>query len=191
MPVHQHAWPLRILVDDIERPVQFGVITAQVGREVRRLALAPRPPALVQVQGVKSEAALGEVIGKLGVEEIVGESVHHQHRMPGRSGHTASHQRRNELALPVWIRAKRKCPLPVPGKHVGLPGRGHVTHLSCASTGPDALIITPAAGRGATPDAIGITWEHRSPRSAQRTDEGCQTRRQLTGPTLCWWERAS
>ena len=45
-------WPYtRIFagVDDPGRPLQFGVVAGQAGGEVRRLALPPRPAALVQV----------------------------------------------------------------------------------------------------------------------------------------------
>ena len=66
--------------------------------------VAPRPAALVQVQRVEGEAAVGEVIGELGVEEVVGVAVHRQHRVP-RPGPpvAAAHQGGDEVALAVGV----------------------------------------------------------------------------------------
>ena len=70
-----------LLADDGQGAFEFGVVAGEVGGEVRRLAGPARPAALAQVQRVEGEAALGEVIGQLGVEEVVGVAVHRQDRV--------------------------------------------------------------------------------------------------------------
>lgn len=54
MPVHQHVAGLR--AHDVQGVLEFGVVVGEVGDEVRRLAVAPRPAALVKVQRVEGEA---------------------------------------------------------------------------------------------------------------------------------------
>ena len=99
---------------------------------MRRLSLAPRSPALVQVQGVDGEAAGGEVVGLLGVEEVVGEPVHQQHGVGRRPvGLAPAHESGDEVTFAVGIRAEAERQLPVPGQHIRLPSR-HNRHLNRA-----------------------------------------------------------
>ena len=94
----------------------------------------------MQVQCIKSETAVEEVVGDLGMEEVVGESVHQQHRVSDRGFVlTAANQSGYQVTLPVGIDAELKGLLPVAGQHVGLPG-GHVSYLNRAGSG-----LVPAA----------------------------------------------
>ena len=139
VPVHQHLRG-RHLVDDIEGTLELGVVAGQIGGEVRRLAVSPRTAAFVQVKGVEREAEGGKVVGQLGVEEVVGEPVHEQHRMScGRVGLAAAHQRGEQVALAVGIGAEGERLLPVTRQHVGLPSR-HDSHLNRLAV--DALAPT-------------------------------------------------
>jgi len=65
--------------------------------------VAPRSAAFVQVEGVKGEAAVGEVIGEVGVEEVVGIAVHRQYRAPGGARVDSPHKRRDQVALAVGV----------------------------------------------------------------------------------------
>src|SRR5690606_39761170 len=71
MPADQHPRTGVVVGDDRERGVEVGVVAGQVGGEVRGLARPPGPSALVQVERVEHEPAGGEVVGELGVEEVV------------------------------------------------------------------------------------------------------------------------
>ena len=116
MAVHQHLGPAGGRGDDVERALQLGVIARQVGGEVRSLALPPGPAALVQVEGVEREAAVDEVVGDLGVEEVVGEPVHQQHGVPdGGARARRANQGGHQFALAVRVGAERKGLLPVAG----------------------------------------------------------------------------
>ena len=77
------------------------------------------------------------MIREFGVEEIVGETVHHQDRVTRAVGGVVvgvapAHQRRHELALAVGVGAEFEGPLPVSGQHVGLPSR-HGCHPNAES----------------------------------------------------------
>ncbi len=69
--------------------LEFGVIAGQVGDEVRRLAGRSRSAAFAQVKCIEREATVGEVIGQLGMEEVVGVAVHRQDRVVCPSGVSA------------------------------------------------------------------------------------------------------
>ena len=90
-----------------------------------------RPPALVQVEGVEREAARSEVIGQLGVEEVVGVAVQGEHGAAGPAPVPAPDERGDELAFAVGIRAEGNGLPPVSGQHVGLP-TAHDSHLNRA-----------------------------------------------------------
>ena len=60
--------------------VDLGEVLVEVGDVVGGLVLAQRPAVLAQVEGVEGVAAVGPPPGVLGVEEVVGEAVHVQHR---------------------------------------------------------------------------------------------------------------
>ena len=97
----------------------------------------------MQVEGVEGEAAGDEVVGDLGVEEVVGEAVHQQHaRCCGRFGVAAAHQGGHQIALSVRIGAERERLLPVAGQNVGLPG----SHDSYLNRGQVARLGPMAAG---------------------------------------------
>ncbi len=63
--------------------VELGEVLAEVADVVGGLVVAQRPAVLAQVDGVERVAALGPPLGVLGVEEVVGEAVHVQHRAAG------------------------------------------------------------------------------------------------------------
>ena len=68
----------------------------------------------MQVEGVEGKAAVDEVVGHLGVEEVVGEPVHHQHGVPdGGLLLACANQGGHEFTLSVRIEAQRQGPLPV------------------------------------------------------------------------------
>jgi hypothetical protein len=119
--VHQHV-DRSICADRVQCAVELGVVAGQVRREVRRLPLSPRPSALVQIEAVERVPAVGEVVGQLGVEEVIGEAVHGEHSAAGRAvGRSATHQRGDQVAFAVGVGAQRKRLLPVTGQHVWLP----------------------------------------------------------------------
>jgi hypothetical protein len=122
--IHQDPRGGDLLADDCQGAFEFGVVAGEVGGEVRRLAGLARPAALAQVQRVEGEAALGEVIGQLGVEEVVGVAVHRQDRVrpPGVVlGRPAAHQGRDDVAFAVGIGPERDRALPVAGQDVRHP----------------------------------------------------------------------
>ena len=70
----------------------------------------------MQVQCIENEATLDEVVGEFGVEEVVGESVHQQYRVPdGGRVLTAANECGHQFALAVRIDAEPKGLLPVAG----------------------------------------------------------------------------
>ena len=118
MAIHQDPGGRDLLADDGQGAFEFGVVAGEVGGEVRRLAGLARPAALAQVQRVEGEAAVGEVIGQLGVEEVVGVAVHRQDRMRppgGVLGGPMAHQGRDDVAFAVGIGPERDRALPVAG----------------------------------------------------------------------------
>ena len=145
--VQQHLRPAGGRRDDVHRTLQLDVVAGQIGGEVRRLALPPGPAAFVQIEGVEGEASGDEVVGHLGVEEVVGEPVHQQHGVPDRRlVLTRAHQGGHQFALTVRIGAERKRLLPVAGQYVGLPA-SHVSYLNRGQV----------AGKGRCPrDNLGI-----------------------------------
>ena len=119
-------------VDDVGCALQIGVVAGQVVVKCGVWPSATSGRTCAGPARVKGETAAGEVVGQLGVEEVVGETVHQQHGM-GRRGVrgvrlAATHQRGDEVALTVGIRAKANGLLPVTGQQVGLPGP-HDSHL--------------------------------------------------------------
>lgn len=125
--VYQDLRRAVLLVDDGQGVLEFGVIAGQVGDEVRRLAGRSRSAAFAQVKCIEREATVGEVIGQLGMEEVVGVAVHRQDRVVCPSGvsagfpclRTAADQGCDNVALVVGIRPERNCALPIAGQHIG------------------------------------------------------------------------
>jgi hypothetical protein len=89
--------------------LELDVVVREVGDVVGRLALAPRPAALAQVERVEGEPAVGEEVGHRGLEEVVAEAVHVEDGPARRLrlGPGASHERGEDLALPVRVVAQR------------------------------------------------------------------------------------
>ena len=58
-----------------ERLVELGVVVREVGDEVRGLVRSQRTTVLAQVEGVEVVAPLHPVVGRRGLEEVVGEPV--------------------------------------------------------------------------------------------------------------------
>ena len=130
MAIYQDPRGGSLLADDRQGVFEFGVVTGEIGGEVRRLVGLSRPAALAQVQCVEGEAAVREVIGQLGVEEVVGVAVHRQDRMRssgGVLGLPAAHQGRDDVALTVRIGPEWDRALPVAGQDVGHPASHQVS----------------------------------------------------------------
>lgn len=62
-----------------------------------------------------------EVIGRLGVEEVVGVAVHHEHCVLGPDLWTTPHDGGDQVTLAVGVGSQCDGLLPVPGQHVRLP----------------------------------------------------------------------
>ena len=89
------------LGDPLPGLVDLGVVVAQVGDVVGGLVRTQRAAVLAQVERVEVVAALGPPLGVPGLEEVVGEAVHVQHRLGRRAGGGTPHQRRDDRALVV------------------------------------------------------------------------------------------
>jgi len=95
----------------------------------------PGHARLVAYVVLDREAAGGEVVGELGVEEVVGVTVQREHGVLGARRLPAPDEGGDELAFAVGIRAEQNGLPPVPGQHVGLPSgrrRAHDSYLNRA-----------------------------------------------------------
>jgi hypothetical protein len=115
----------RLVADHCHRAVEFDVVSREVRSEMRGLAGSPGPPTFAEVDGVEREAQTREVIGELGVEEIVGIAVDVEDRVCG--GRVAlrralSDEGGDDLALAVRVQAQGQRSLKVAGQNVWLPG---------------------------------------------------------------------
>lgn len=157
--VYQDLRRAVLLVDDGQGVLEFGVIAGQVGDEVRRLAGRSRSAAFAQVKCIEREATVGEVIGQLGMEEVVGVAVHRQDRVVCPSGvsagfpclRTAADQGCDNVALVVGIRPERNCALPIAGQHIGHPASHGVSlervQILCRSAGLPGVAVEARGAR--------------------------------------------
>jgi hypothetical protein len=95
------------LGDDGERALKLIVAEREIRHVMRRLAPAPRPARLAQVEGVERQPPFGEEVGQCRLEEVIGEAVHvqdgptHGLTRPG----LAPHKHGSDLPFPVGVGA--------------------------------------------------------------------------------------
>ncbi len=94
--------------DQAQCLVEFRVVELQVRHEVRGLTRTPGAAAFAQVEGEEGVALLGEMLGDVLLEEVVGEPVDVQHRaVPRQVPGLVADQRGLDVALPVRIGTQR------------------------------------------------------------------------------------
>ena len=211
MAVNEDRCACRFPCNECRRLLQFGVVAGQVGGEVRGLPLAPGPPAFAQVERVERESASGEGVGKFGVEEVVGVAVHREDGATG--GRTRCRLR--HLCGSAWRRSRPRHRDRGPaGVCTASTHRGrraptfcvlfaraahrrcrHRDHLSQGQS-PSARHL--AGGVRACRDnlrsgtaAIAALSRRKRRRKRKGRPNWCQTQRQSTRPTSCWWAPGS
>jgi hypothetical protein len=93
--------------DDPGRLVELRVVLGQAAGEVGRLVRQEAAAVLPQVERVEVPAPLGEEVGQVGLEEVVVEAVHVEHRAPGRPVGATPDQRGDDRPLVVATEVDR------------------------------------------------------------------------------------